>query len=240
MLLPPKSIAFARQGAANVIMDYIIIVAGGKGMRMGADIPKQFLLLGGRPILMRTMEQFYNYSADLQLIVVLPKAQQHHWKQLCNDYNFTIPHHIVDGGQTRFDSCKHGLAAIPAGESGVVGIHDGVRPFVTSDLIDRCFTAAREHAAALPALLPHDSLCHVGQKGEARHVPREQYRLVQTPQVFDIALLQRAYQQPFQDHFTDDASVVEALGERITLVEGARENIKITTPFDLKVAETLL
>ena len=137
MLLPPKSIAFTRHGAANVIMDYIIIVAGGKGMRMGADIPKQFLLLGGRPILMRTMEQFYNYSADLRLIVVLPKAQQHHWKQLCNDYNFTIPHCIVDGGQTRFDSCKHGLAAIPAGESGVVGIHDGVRPFVTPDLIDR-------------------------------------------------------------------------------------------------------
>ena len=122
----------------------------------------------------------------------------------------------------------------------MVGIHDGVRPFVTPDLIDRCFTAAREHAAALPALLPHDSLCHVGQNGEARHVPREQYRLAQTPQVFDIALLRRAYQQPFQDHFTDDASVVEALGEPITLVEGTRENIKITTPFDLKVAETLL
>jgi len=104
-------------------MDYIIIVAGGKGMRMGADIPKQFLLLGGRPILMRTMEQFYNYSADLQLIVVLPKAQQHHWKQLCNDYNFTIPHCIVDGGQTRFDSCKHGLAAVPPGESGGGGRH---------------------------------------------------------------------------------------------------------------------
>lgn len=221
-------------------MDYIIIVAGGKGMRMGADIPKQFIPVGGKPVLMLTMERFHEYDAALNIILVLPESQQVYWKALCEEYNFAIPHTIVNGGATRFDSSKNGLAAIPDDAEGVVGIHDGVRPFVSVSVIEDCFETAREEYAAIPVLPVTDTIRYIDAHGGGRNVQRSDYRIVQTPQVFDISLLKRAYNQPYQDSFTDDASVVESLGCQVSMVEGNRENIKLTTPFDLKIAETLL
>lgn len=221
-------------------MDYIIIVAGGKGMRMGADIPKQFIPVGGKPVLMLTMERFHEYDAALNIILVLPESQQAYWKALCEEYNFAIPHTIVNGGATRFDSSKNGLAAIPDDAEGVVGIHDGVRPFVSVSVIEDCFETAREEYAAIPVLPVTDTIRYIDAHGGGRNVQRSDYRIVQTPQVFDISLLKRAYNQPYQDSFTDDASVVESLGCQVSMVEGNRENIKLTTPFDLKIAETLL
>lgn len=221
-------------------MDYIIIVAGGKGMRMGADIPKQFIPVGGKPVLMRTMERFHEYDAALNIILVLPESQQAYWKALCEEYNFAIPHTIVNGGATRFDSSKNGLAAIPDDAEGVVGIHDGVRPFVSVSVIEDCFEAARDEYAVIPVLPVTDTIRYIDAHGGGRNVQRSDYRIVQTPQVFDISLLKRAYNQPYQDSFTDDASVVESLGCQVSMVEGNRENIKLTTPFDLKIAETLL
>ena len=221
-------------------MDYIIIVAGGKGMRMGTDIPKQFIPVGGIPVLMRTIERFHEYDTVLNIILVLPKHQQDYWKALCKEYNFNIPHVIVNGGETRFNSSKNGLAAIPDDAEGVVGIHDGVRPFVSLSVIKECFETAREEYAAIPVLPVTDTIRYIDAHGGGRNVQRSDYRIVQTPQVFDISLLKRAFNQPYQDSFTDDASVVERLGCQVSMVEGNRENIKLTTPFDLKVAETLL
>lgn len=221
-------------------MDYIIIVAGGKGMRMGTDIPKQFIPVGGIPVLMRTIERFHEYETALNIILVLPKHQQDYWKALCKEYNFNIPHVIVNGGETRFNSSKNGLAAIPDDAEGVVGIHDGVRPFVSLSVIKECFETAREEYAAIPVLPVTDTIRYIDAHGGGRNVQRSDYRIVQTPQVFDISLLKRAFNQPYQDSFTDDASVVESLGCQVSMVEGNRENIKLTTPFDLKVAETLL
>jgi len=216
---------------------YTIIVAGGKGMRMGKDLPKQFLPIDGTPILMHTLQAFYDYDPSMTLIVVLPSAQQAYWSRLCGDYHFTIPHLVVKGGETRFHSVKNGLACIK--EEGLVAVHDGVRPFVHRDTIDRCFAAAQESGAAVPVAEVVDSLRKVEDDG-SRAVSRKDYRIVQTPQVFDISLLKEAYKQPYTADFTDDASVVEAYGRKISLVEGNRENIKITSPFDLVIAEAFL
>ena len=217
-------------------MDYVIVVAGGQGLRMGGDIPKQFLPIGGRPVLMHTLERFAEYCEDLQIILVLPREQQAHWRELCDKHHFCVEHCVVAGGETRFHSVQNGLAQIPDDAEGVVGVHDGVRPFVSVEVIARCYEAARTAKAVVPVVPVVESLRHIS-KGA---VVRNDYRLAQTPQVFDIQLLKRAYRQPFSDTFTDDASVVEALGHPITTVDGNRENIKITTPFDLKIAETLI
>lgn len=220
-------------------MDYIIIVAGGKGLRMGGDLPKQFLPIGGKPVLMRTIERFREYSESLQIILVLPREQQHYWQQLCQKYKFAVAHTVADGGATRFHSSQNGLAAVPDGAHGVVGIHDGVRPFVSVETIARCFEAARQYGAALPVLPVTDTLRRVTDDG-GYNVQRNDYRTVQTPQAFDIQLLKQAFSQPYSDAFTDDASVVEAIRHKVTMVDGNRENIKLTTPFDLIVAESLL
>lgn len=217
-------------------MDYIIIVAGGKGLRMGTDIPKQFLPIGGKPVLMRTIERFREYSADLQIILVLPKAQQAYWKELCQKHNFTVIYQLADGGETRFHSVEHGLAMIPDDAEGVVGVHDGVRPFPSIEVIRRCYDTARTAKAVIPVIPVVETLRHISEGTK----PRGDYRLVQTPQCFDIQLLKAANQQAYNDGFTDDASVVEAFGFAITLVEGNRENIKITTPYDMKIAEVLI
>ena len=218
-------------------MDYIIIVAGGKGLRMGGDIPKQFLPIGGKPVLMRTLERFHEYSKDLQIILVLPKAQQNYWQQLCEEYNFKIEIRLADGGETRFRSVQNGLSLIPDDAEGVVGVHDGVRPFVSVDVIRACYDTARTRQAVIPVTPVVETLRHIPTQ---KNVLRSDYCLVQTPQCFDIQLLKAANKQPYSDNFTDDASVVEAYGHEVTMVEGNRENIKITTPFDLKIAETLL
>ena len=219
-------------------MDYIIIVAGGKGLRMGGDLPKQFLPLNGKPVLMHTMERFRQYSDTLRIILVLPHEQQDYWRQLCAKHHFDIEHTVVDGGETRFHSSRNGVDAVPDDNTGVVAIHDGVRPFVSLDTIARCFEAARQSGAALPGMPVTDTLRRVGDDG-GHNVQRNDYRTVQTPQAFDSQLLKRAFRQPYSDNFTDDASVVEAMGQKVTMVDGNRENIKLTTPFDLLVAETL-
>ena len=220
-------------------MDYIIIVAGGKGLRMGSDIPKQFLPIGGKPVLMRTLERFREYSPTLQIILVLPKAQQDYWKELCQKHNFTVAYQLADGGETRFHSVQHGLALVPEDAEGVVGVHDGVRPFPSIDVIRNCYETARTAKAVIPVIPVVETLRHI-QSETSVTVPRSDYRLVQTPQCFDIQLLKAANRQPYNDGFTDDASVVEAFGFDVTLVEGNRENIKITTPFDMTIAESLV
>ena len=252
-------------------MDYIIIVAGGKGLRMGSDIPKQFLPIGGKPVLMRTIERFREYSAELRIILVLPEAQQDYWRQLCKEYDFPTPvttplpqkegagswsYQLANGGETRFHSVQNGLAIIPDDAEGVVGVHDGVRPFPSIEVIRNCYETAREKKAVIPVVPIVETVRHltgglspceadrtsqgVCPPVRSETVPRSDYRLVQTPQCFDIQLLKAANRQPYNDGFTDDASVIEAFGHAVTLVDGNRENIKITTPYDLKIAEVLI
>ena len=233
-------------------LSYIIIVAGGKGLRMGGDVPKQFLPVGGLPVLMRTMLRFREALPEVKIILVLPKAQQEYWRGLCAAHNFPLPsveasslpsegtgvgsYQLADGGRTRFHSVQNGLALIPDDAEGVVGVHDGVRPFVSVEVIRRCYEEARTAKAVIPVVPVVETLRHVSEGTK----PRDDYRLVQTPQCFDIQLLKAANRQPYRDAFTDDASVVEAYGHVVTLVEGNRENIKITTPGDLLMAEALL
>ena len=228
-------------------MDYAIIVAGGKGLRMGSDIPKQFLPIGGKPVLMRTLERFREYDADMQIILVLPEAQQDYWHQLCEEYHFDVAYTLANGGQTRFHSVQNGLALVPDDAEGVVGVHDGVRPFPSIEVIRNCYETARTAKAVIPVIPIVETVRQIllnnpntpSNPGSIT-VPRDQYRLVQTPQTFDIQLLKAANRQPYNDGFTDDASVVESYGRQITLVEGNRENIKITTPYDITVAEAII
>jgi len=213
-----------------------IIVAGGKGERMQTDIPKQFIEIKGKPILMYTLEVFHQYEASIQLILVLPTIQINTWKELCIKHSFMIPHLIIQGGQTRFNSVKKGLGAVQG--HALVAIHDGVRPFVSLDTIKRCFDSAEKSGTAIPVVDMEESIRHI-IGNESHSVDRSAYKLVQTPQVFDSIILKKAYDQNFSNLFTDDASVVEAAGSKIHLVEGNRENIKITTGFDLELAEIL-
>ena len=227
--------------------EFVIIVAGGKGLRMGSDIPKQFLPIGGKPVLMRTLERFRTYSEALQIILVLPEAQQDYWQKLCQQYDFQVDYQIANGGQTRFHSVQNGLALIPNDAEGVVGVHDGVRPFPSIEVIARCYETARTAKAVIPVIPIVETVRQILPSNQSNPntpssitVPRDQYRLVQTPQTFDIQLLKAANRQPYNDGFTDDASVVESYGHQITLVEGNRENIKITTPYDITVAEAII
>ena len=226
---------------------------------MGAAVPKQFLEVGGIPILMHTIRRFLKYaetySRTLGIIIVLPSEQQDYWRELCRKHHFNADCQIANGGETRFHSIKNGLALIPEHEKdGIVAVHDGVRPFPSVEVIDRVMEMARKCGAAIPVtpvietlreLMPasssslQQSVTTLSEDTRSVTVPRSQYCLVQTPQAFSISLHRRAYAQPYCEDFTDDASVVEALGHPIALVEGNRENIKITTPFDLKVAECL-
>ena len=219
-------------------MNYLIVVAGGKGLRMGGEIPKQFQLLHGRPILMRTLENLHRAAPDAALILVLPKDQQEYWKTLCETYDFKIPYQQANGGETRFHSVKNGLELIPSDASGVVGVHDGVRPFVSAQVVRNCMEQAQECGAVIPVTEVVETIRHLVPGGSITE-PRGEYRLVQTPQVFGIGILKKAYGQPYVPAFTDDASVVEAMGLPVTLVEGNRENIKITTPYDKVVGEVL-
>lgn len=219
-------------------MNAVIIVAGGKGTRMHSDVPKQFLLLNGKPILMHTIERFREADASMQIVLVLPKDQHDYWQELCNTYNFAAPCTIVSGGATRFHSVSNGLQAV-ADEAELVGVHDGVRPFVSIDVIRECYNEAARSGAVVPVIDVVETLRHILPDGSSQTVSRSEYRLVQTPQVFRASLLRHAYEQEYTDAFTDDASVVEALGHPVTLVAGNRENIKITTPADLKTHPAL-
>ena len=218
-----------------------IIVAGGSGTRFGAQLPKQFLELGGKPILMRTIEEFWvNREGAIDLIVTLPADQFALWQELCERYAFAVPHRVVAGGETRWHSVKNALNTIIDTDGiDVIAVHDGVRPMVTTDLIDRIFDAARHDGAAIPVVMLNDSVRQV--TGNISHaLDRSSLRAVQTPQAFDARLLLDAYSQPYQPTFTDDASVVERAGHNVSLVEGDPRNLKITRPMDLALAEYLL
>ena len=219
---------------------YAILVAGGKGLRMGSDIPKQFLPLRGRPVLMHTIDVFRRTYPDIHIILVLPREQQDYWRQLCGQHDYDVELCVADGGETRFHSVRNGLSLIPDDARGVVGVHDGVRPFVSPETIRRCFEAAEEFGAVVPVVPVVETVRQVLADGSSMTVDRNAYRLVQTPQTFDIQLLKKAYGQPFDPFFTDDASVVEAMGHPIKLVEGNNDNIKLTNPADLKLAEGMV
>jgi len=214
---------------------FAVIVAGGKGLRMGGDVPKQFLPIDGKPILMHTIEAFRRAIEDIKIVLVLPAEQQDYWRMLCEEHNFHSPEMIANGGETRFHSVRNGLSLLPDDADAVVGVHDGVRPFVSAETIQRCYNAAAEGKAVVPVVPVVETIRQILSDGRSITRPRDEYRLVQTPQTFPLALLKEAYRQPFSEAFTDDASVVEALGKEITMVEGNRENIKITTPSDLKL-----
>jgi len=215
----------------------LIIVAGGKGLRMGGEVPKQFLPVNGKPVLMLTIETFHRFDPEMKIILVLPKEQQAYWNDLCTEYQFRIPYLLADGGDTRFHSVKNGLDL--ADDDGLIGVHDGVRPFVSQEVISRCFDTANINKAAIPVIDVVETIRKInGEQSET--VDRNSYKLVQTPQVFTTSLLKKAYGQEYTPLFTDDASVVEAMGERVTLVAGNRENIKITTPFDMIIAKALV
>jgi 2-C-methyl-D-erythritol 4-phosphate cytidylyltransferase len=218
---------------------YVIIVAGGKGSRMGTDIPKQFLLLHGKPVLMYAMEAFYTYDSAMQIIVVLPIEQKTYWRSLCKDHNCKIKHQIADGGETRFQSVKNGLQLVT--EDSLVAVHDGVRPLVSQELIATLFQTAEEKKAAYPVIHIADTLRRLIVNGSSKIMDRSKFYRVQTPQVFSSKILIHAYKSKYSEKFTDDVSVVET--RRLckpVMVEGSNENIKITTPIDLVIAEAII
>jgi 2-C-methyl-D-erythritol 4-phosphate cytidylyltransferase len=216
---------------------YALIVAGGSGKRMGAEIPKQYLEIAGRPVLMHTLERFKAFSDSIEIITVLPENQLRFWSELQKKYSFNIPHTLVKGGKARFFSVRNGLKFVD--DPGLVAIHDGVRPFVSLDTIRRCFETAERLGNAIPVIPPSDTLRIVSEQG-SMPVNRLLVRQVQTPQVFHSSLIKKAYQQDYLPEFTDDATVLEKTGTRINLVDGNRENIKITTPEDLIISAALL
>ncbi|MEG0993657.1 MAG: 2-C-methyl-D-erythritol 4-phosphate cytidylyltransferase [Bacteroidales bacterium] len=217
---------------------YAIIVAGGKGLRMGQELPKQFIAIGERPILMHAIQAFYHADKAVSLILVLPKEQMEYWEALCELHCFKVPVRIAEGGSTRFHSVKNGLKLIDG--DGLVAIHDGVRPFVSQQVIENAFQAAEQFGGAIPMIDMIDSVREVTPDGKSHPVDRERFKLVQTPQTFRTELIRSAYEMPYDKSFTDDASVFEAAGHTIHCIAGNRENIKITTPFDLLIAEALI
>lgn len=220
------------------VSEYAIIVAGGEGRRMGAPVPKQFLEIGGRPILRHTAERFLEYNPEINVIFVLPSDWKKYWTDYCGNNYFIERFTMSSGGITRFHSVKNALEKVP--DNALVAVHDGVRPFVSKELIAKLFELADKEGAAVPAIPLTDSIREVSQEGGSRAADRERFVCVQTPQVFRSEILKAAYGLPFSRSFTDDASVVEARGGKISLCPGDRENIKVTTPFDLKVAEAIL
>jgi len=223
---------------------YALIMAGGAGQRMAAEMPKQFLLLHGQPILMHTISAFYQYRSTIKLILVIPQQQEELWLKVCKQYTFDLPHLLAYGGKERFDSVRNGLQKIAESEgfdaeNSLIAIHDAVRPMVGTDLIGACFETAQRYGSAIPVTSLVDSLRR--REGEwSLAEDRKDFCAVQTPQVFNAKALLEAYKQPYRPSFTDDASVMEAAGHRIRLVEGHRKNIKITVPEDLLLAECWL
>ena len=216
---------------------YVVIVAGGTGKRMGAEIPKQFLELAGRPVLMHTIERFRSFNDAIEIVTVLPENQLRHWLELQEKHSFKISQTLVKGGLARFFSVRNGLKFVNT--PGLVAIHDGVRPFVSIDTIKRCFDTAEKLGNAIPAISPTESLRILTDQGSLP-VNRFQVKQIQTPQVFNAELIKKAYLQEYSPEFTDDATVLEKTGARINLIEGNRENIKITNPEDLLISAALL
>jgi 2-C-methyl-D-erythritol 4-phosphate cytidylyltransferase len=211
----------------------VIIVAGGNGTRMGSDLPKQFMLLEDKPVLMRTISCFLQYDSSITVVVVLPELQISYWKELCEKYSFHTAHQVVKGGDTRFMSVKNGLEAV--NDAVLVAIHDGVRPLVSQNTIDRCFGMAAKSGSAIP-VLPVKETLRTGTLENSKTVDRSGYYSVQTPQVFRTEIIRESYAQDWNDSFTDDASVVEKKGFHVMMVSGNPENLKITHPIDLLIA----
>ena len=218
--------------------NHVIIVAGGSGRRMETDIPKQFLLLHGKPVLMHTCETFYSFDPSLALIIVLPAEHIASWETLCKTHSFTIPHRIVEGGPERFYSVRNALRTIHPDES-IVAIHDGVRPMVSHETIQTAFDAALKYGNSIPVIPVIESVREKTTTGN-RIIDRSKLQLIQTPQVFKCSLICKAYEQDYSSTYTDDASVLEKMGEKIVLTKGNLENIKITRPIDLIIAEALM
>jgi 2-C-methyl-D-erythritol 4-phosphate cytidylyltransferase len=225
-------------GNRRMIMKlYAVIVAGGSGKRMHAELPKQYLEIAGRPVLMHTLEKFKAFNEDIEIITVLPENQLRYWGELQKKYSFSVQHTLVKGGRARFFSVRNGLKFVEA--PGLVAIHDGVRPFVSIETIKRCFETAGRQGNAIPVISPSDSIRMVTEE-ENKPISRLHVKQVQTPQVFDAELIKKAYKQEYLPEFTDDATVLEKTGVKINLVEGNRENIKITNPEDLIISAALL
>lgn len=217
--------------------EYVLIVAGGKGTRIKSALPKQFLELHGKPILLHTIEAFLRYSSSLSIILVLPEEDIGIWEEICKRFNFNSPIVLQKGGETRFQSVKNGLDKIEG--DGLVAIHDGVRPLVSADLIGASFRLAAVHGSAVAAVRLKESI-RMTDQDNTKAMDRSRFRLIQTPQTFDLQLIKKAYQIKEDASLTDDASVAEKSGHVISLFEGSYENIKITTPEDLVVAEALM
>lgn len=216
---------------------YAVIVAGGSGTRMQSAVPKQFLLLNGKPALMHTIENFHNTSPAPTIILALPGNFHDYWRDLCKQHNFTIPHEVIAGGQTRFHSVKNSIAHIP--DDALIAVQDAVRPLTSAAVIEAAYQCAQEHGTAVTAVKSRDSIRQMSNS-RSTALKRDEIYLVQTPQTFKALILKQAYQQEFNDDFTDDASVVEKSGEQIRLVDGDYTNIKITFPEDIAIAELLL
>lgn len=218
---------------------FAIIVAGGSGTRMGAPISKQYLEIGGKPILMHTLEVFYHTIPDIQLILVIPENDFEFWEDLCERRHFEIPYSIVKGGNSRFQSVKNGLDSI-VGDEGLVAIHDGVRPFVNPDVIVDSFKVAKEKGSAIAVVSLKDSLRKLTDDGKSFFQERQNFRLVQTPQTFLLSKIKKAFDVTELYHFTDDATVYEHQGWQVELISGNPENIKITSPDDMVFADFLI
>lgn len=216
-----------------------VLVAGGKGSRMGGTISKQYLPMGGKPVLMHTLERFYEADPNIFLILVLPESDFSIWKNFCEEYKFSLDHLVIAGGNSRFQSVKNGLNAVPF-EDGLVAIHDGVRPFVKKEVILESFAEAEKSGSAIAVIDLKDSIRKVGENGESTFQERHYFRLVQTPQTFQIDKIKKAFEVDELPQFTDDATVYENHGWVVTLIPGNPENIKITTPEDLDYADFLL
>jgi 2-C-methyl-D-erythritol 4-phosphate cytidylyltransferase len=220
------------------IQKYAIIVAGGSGTRMNSPTPKQFIPIDGKPVLMHTIQRFADFSSDIRLILVLPSSQMKEWIKLCTQYQFNLNVKLVEGGETRFHSVKNGLDAIDNLNS-LVAIHDGVRPFIKNSIIGESFKQAEIFGSAIACVSLKDSIRYVDINSN-RAEDRTKFKLIQTPQTFQSSLIKTAYQTTTLFDFTDDAGVLESAGNKINLIEGSYENIKITTPEDLVIAEAIL
>ena len=216
---------------------YAIIVAGGSGTRIGGDVPKQFISIGGKPLLRHTIEKFLSLSFPVGIIVVINQEWKEWWKKYCQDYEFLERYAIPSGGITRFHSVQNALQYLP--DDSVVAVHDGVRPFVTTEFLEKMFAEGEQLGNAIPALPPVETVREVSGP-DSYILKRDDIRLIQTPQVFRSEVIKAAYKLPYDPKFTDDASVAEAAGFRINLVEGLRYNVKITTPEDLEIARLWL
>jgi 2-C-methyl-D-erythritol 4-phosphate cytidylyltransferase len=221
------------------LKSYVIIVAGGSGTRMLAAVPKQFLLLNNKPVLMHTISAFNNADTKPQIILVLHPDFHLYWEQLCREYNFNIPHQLVNGGETRFHSVKNGLDTITTDADALIAVHDAVRPLPGKQIIDEGYYYATLHGNAVTAVKSRDSIRQV-KNGISANLIRDEIYLVQTPQTFKSSIIKKAYLTPYNIKFTDDASVVEASGITINLVEGNYQNIKITFPEDIAIAESMM